>query len=140
MQIGIGTLLVYGVAALIIWLIGSVIFWIAGRIVSGFEAEYREALIVSFIGGIIAVSLYAIFYFTLTITYLIEIYWWVPAVASILITLLAYIPLCMRFFDVGFWGAVVIGLIVIVISVLIIAMVASIVGAIVLLVFPYLFP
>ena len=63
-----------GVAALIIWLIGSVIFWIAGRIVTGFNAEYRDALIVSFIGGIIAVCLYVIFDFTLTIIYLNEIF------------------------------------------------------------------
>ncbi|MFX1562375.1 MAG: hypothetical protein ACFFDP_03610 [Promethearchaeota archaeon] len=138
-QIGIGTLIPYAVAFLLIWLVGSFIFWIAGRIVTGLNAEYREAFIVAFIGALIAATLYGIFYVTLYVTGLQTVYWWAPAVASTLITLFAYVPLCMRFFDVGFWGAIAVGFIVIVISVLIIAMVASILGVVILALFPQLF-
>lgn len=136
----IGFLITLGLIFLFVWLFTSFILYLAGRVVSGENAKFTDALLITLIGNILNVILLAAF--TIFIeplllplgllgTILVLVLPWI-------IVLFVYIWLVMRFFDTGILGAIAIGLIVIVISIII--GVIIIIAAAILLIILGLFP
>jgi hypothetical protein len=114
-------LIILGLSFLVIWLVTSLVLWIAGRVVSGENAKFTDALLITLIGGILNFILLWLFQTfiqpwllplgTLGVILIISIPW--------LIVLIVYIWLIMKFFDTGILGAIAVGLIVIIISIII---------------------
>lgn len=104
------------IALIILWLGLAMAFFIAGRIVSGVNTTFGEALLVAFLGAIINAILHAIFEFAFTYIIilpgpLVPYASIISFVISSLITLIVYLPLFKRFFDVSWGGAFVVGII-----------------------------
>lgn len=98
------------------WFIIAFVFWIAGRIVSGMNATFTDALIVSLVGNIISAILE--FLFDLFVEPLLSTIPFGPLLSLIIpaiIVLFVYVWLIMRFFDTGILGAIAVGLLVIII-------------------------
>ena len=114
-------LIILGLSFLVIWLVTSFILWIAGRLVSGETAKYTEALIITLIGNIINFIL--LYFFQYYIEPFLLPLGLIGAILIIsipwLIVLVVYIWLIMKFFDTEVLGAVAIGLVVVVISIII---------------------
>jgi hypothetical protein len=136
----IGFLITLGLIFLVVWLFTSFILYLAGRVVSGENAKFTDALLITLIGNILNVILltvFTIFVAPLLLplgllgTLLVTILPWI-------IVLFVYIWLVMRFFDTGILGAIAVGLIVIVISIII--GIAMIIVGVILLVLLGLFP
>ena len=114
-------LIILGLSFLVIWLVTSFILWLAGRVVSGENAKYTDALLITLIGNIINFILLYLFQFfveqlllplgLIGAILIISIPW--------LIVLVGYIWLIMKFFDTEILGAVAVGLLVVVISIII---------------------
>jgi hypothetical protein len=114
-------LIILGLSFLVIWLVTSFILWLAGRIIWGETAKYTDALLITLIGNIINfILLYLLQYFIeplllplglIGVILIISIPW--------LIVLIGYIWLIMKFFDTEIIGAIAVGLIVVVISIII---------------------
>ncbi len=112
-------LIILGLSFLVIWLVTSFILWIIGRIVWGKNAQLTDALLITLIGNIINfILLYFIQYFIeplllplglIGVILIISIPW--------LIVLFVYIWLIMKFFDTEILGAIVVGLLIVVISI-----------------------
>lgn len=101
----------FAIGFLIKWIFLTLVFYAAGRIVSGVNAKFTDALLVAFIGSILSAILNIGFeYLIYVVMPTLGGYWWLPAVGSALITLIAYIPLFMHFFDTGLGGALLIGI------------------------------
>jgi hypothetical protein len=104
------------IALIILWLGLAIAFFIAGRIVSGVNTTFGEALLVAFLGAIINTILHAIFEYVFI--YIIVLPAPLAPYASIIgfvissfITLIVYLPLFKRFFDVSWGGALIVGII-----------------------------
>jgi hypothetical protein len=114
-------LIILGLSFLVIWLVTSFILWLVGRIIWGETAKYTDALLITLIGNIINfILLYLLQYFIeplllplglIGVILIISIPW--------LIVLVGYIWLIMKFFDTEILGAIAVGLIVVVISIII---------------------
>jgi len=114
-------LILLGLSFLVIWLVTSFILWLAGRVVSGENAKYTDALLITLIGNIINFILLYLFQFFVESLLLplgligailiISIPW--------LIVLVGYIWLIMKFFDTEILGAIAVGILVVVISIII---------------------
>ena len=103
------------IALIILWIGLAIALFIAGRIVSGVNTTFGEALLVALLGAIINSILHSIFEWAFTFITL-------PAplapyasiisfVISSFITLIVYLPLFKRFFDVSWGGALIVGII-----------------------------
>ncbi|MFX1562373.1 MAG: hypothetical protein ACFFDP_03600 [Promethearchaeota archaeon] len=123
---------------IISWLIISFVFYLAGRAVSGKNTTFTDAMIVSLLGNIVSSVLsvaFLLFVYPALLPFLgalsaLLVLVGVPA----LITLIVYIWLIMKFFDTGFWGAVAVGLLVIIIWIVIyVFLVAFLLGLLLLL-------
>ncbi len=108
------------------WVILTIVFYITGRIVSGVNAKFSDAIIVAFIGSLTSFVLHEVLGYifdfvvpTLGLPYSIQLLDLLELAIAGLITLVVYLPLFMHFFDVGFGGAVAIGILCLVIYVLI---------------------
>ncbi len=114
-------LIILGLSFLVIWLVTCFILWVVGRIVWGKAAQVTDALLITLIGNIINfILLYFFQYFVAP--YLLPL--GLPGVILIisipwLIVLVGYIFLIVKFFDAGILGAIAVGLIVVVISIII---------------------
>ena len=127
-------LIVMAIGFLIGWLISAFIFWLAGRAVSGINTTFTDALIVSLIGTIVTTALDWVFINFIDPMFAAIPYWGIISIiVQIIIVLVVYIPLIMKFFDTSFWGAIAVGLLVIVITVVIGIILGGIILAIVLL-------
>jgi len=114
-------LILLGLSFLVIWLVTSFILWLAGRVVSGENAKYTDALLITLIGNIINFILLYLFQFfveslllplgLIGVILIISIPW--------LIVLVGYIWLIMKFFDTEILGAIAVGILVVVISIII---------------------
>ncbi len=114
-------LIILGLSFLVIWLVTSFILWIVGRIAWGKDTQYTDALLITLIGNIINfILLYFFQYFIeslllplglIGVILIISIPW--------LIVLVGYIWLIMKFFDTEILGAIAVGLLVVVISIII---------------------
>jgi hypothetical protein len=114
-------LIILGLSFLVIWLITSFILWIIGRIGWGKDAQYTDALLITLIGNIINfILLYFFQYFIeplllplglIGVILIISIPW--------LIVLVVYIFLIMKFFETEILGAIAVGLLVVLISIII---------------------
>jgi hypothetical protein len=110
------------IAFFIKWVLLTIVFYITGRIVSGVNAKFTDALIVAFIGSLLSAILHWGFDYIFPILGLpfaastLEL---IAIVGAALITVIVYLPLFMHFFDVGFGGAVAIGILCMVFYVLI---------------------
>lgn len=113
-------LIILGLSFLVIWLVTSFILWIIGRIIWGKDAQYTDALLITLIGNIINfILLYFFQYFIeplllplglIGVILIISIPW--------MIVLVVYIFLIMKFFDTEILGAIAVGLLVVVISII----------------------
>ncbi|MFX1474730.1 MAG: hypothetical protein ACFFCO_04525 [Promethearchaeota archaeon] len=124
----IGFLILLAAVFLVTWLVISLLFFAAGRIVSGINTTFTDAMIVALVGAICYTVLTAIFQYlepSLVLFFTdLGLAWFVPYLGftiSSLITLCVYIPLIMKFFDTGFWGAVAVGLLVIIFQIILAA-------------------
>lgn len=114
-------LIILGLSFLVIWLVTWFILWVVGRIVWGKDAQVTDALLITLIGNIINfILLYFFQYFVAP--YLLPL--GLPGVILIisipwLIVLVGYIFLIVKFFDAGILGAIAVGLLVVVISIII---------------------
>ncbi|MFX0077796.1 MAG: hypothetical protein ACFE8O_01010 [Candidatus Hermodarchaeota archaeon] len=114
-------LIILGLSFLVIWLVTSFVFWIASRIIWGKNAQATDALLITLIGNIINfILLYFVQYFfeqhllplaLIGVIIIISIPW--------LIVLVSYIFLIMKFFDTELLGAIAVGVLVVVISIII---------------------
>ena len=114
-------LIILGLSFLVIWLVTSFILWIIGRIGWGKDAQYTDALLITLIGNIINfILLYFFQYFIeplllplglIGVILIISIPW--------LIVLVVYIFLIMKFFETEILGAIAVGLLVVLISIII---------------------
>ncbi|MFX0079599.1 MAG: hypothetical protein ACFE8O_10215 [Candidatus Hermodarchaeota archaeon] len=125
---------------LIFWIAGSLILWIAGRIVSGPEnAKFTDALWISLLGAILDVALTWVFDnfiapallpFGLIGDILI-------LVIPLIVILIIYIWLIMRFFDTGVLGAFAVGILYIIFIVIIGIIMAILAVTLILLLLPF---
>jgi len=104
------------ISLIILWLGLAIALFIAGRIVSGVNTTFGEALLVALIGAILNSILHAIFdYFVMPLVVLpppFDTYTSIISfILSSVITLIVYLPLFKRFFDVSWGGALVVGII-----------------------------
>lgn len=114
-------LILLGLSFLVIWLVTSFVLWLAGRVVSGENAKFTDALLITLIGNILNFILLYLFQLFIQpfllplgligVILIISIPW--------LIVLVVYIWLIMKFFDTGILGAIAVGLLVVVISIII---------------------
>jgi hypothetical protein len=107
---------------LVKWVLLTIVFYITGRIVSGVNAKFSDAVIVAFVGSVLSAILHWGFDFvfpSLGLPFASSTIELIAIVCSALITVIVYLPLFMHFFDVGFGGAVAIGILCLVIYVLI---------------------
>jgi len=99
---------------LVVWLVNAFIFYAAGRAVSGTKTAFSDALIAAMFGAIVNGALQWAFQWILVpmIPHVpLAPYLGIAAViGAALITLLVYIPLIMKFFNVRFGRAILIGL------------------------------
>ncbi len=140
----IGFLIFIAIVFLVVWLVATLVFYAAGRVVSGINTTFTDAMIVSLLGAICNAVLTAIFNYifaTPTVQGILaaaglSAYAYVLSVAiSSLITICIYIPLIMKFFDTGFWGAVAVGLLVIIFQIVLLATIAILVLPILFIIF-----
>jgi hypothetical protein len=124
----LGFLILVAAILIVVWLVISLVFYAAGRVVSGINTTFTDAMIVALVGAICYAVLTAIFQIMeptlVTMLTGLGMGWFAPYlgfVASSLITLCVYIPLIMKFFDTGFWGAVAVGLLVIIFQIVLAA-------------------
>ncbi|MFX0168881.1 MAG: hypothetical protein ACFE89_05910 [Candidatus Hodarchaeota archaeon] len=128
------------IAIIILWLGLAIAFFIAGRLVSGVNTTFGEALLVALLGAIINSVLQAIFSFVFTMYFPSVPYADILSfVISSFITLIVYLPLFKRFFDVSWGGAIIVGIIAFIFMIImgIISAILIVVAAIVLI--PLLF-
>lgn len=140
----IGLLIFVAIVILVVWLIATLVFFAAGRVVSGINTTFTDAMIVSLLGAIcngVLTFLFNYIFATATVQSILVAtglapYSYVLSVCiSSLITMCVYIPLIMKFFDTGFWGAVAVGLLVIIFQIVLLATLAIIVLPILLIIF-----
>lgn len=125
-------LVAIAISFLIKWILLTLVFYAAGRIVSGVNAKFTDALLVALIGSIVSELLHFGFNYALSVLgiALPELF---AIIASALITLIVYIPLFMHFFDVGFGGALLIGLLCVIFYVIIGVIMVFVLGVLILL-------
>ena len=107
----IAELIFMAIVFLITWLFGSLVLWGAGKIVSGYNAKFTDALLISLLGAIINIGIDWVMD-----TYVIPML--PPGLLSLIlgllvpliIILIVYIVLIMHFFDTGFLGALAVGI------------------------------
>lgn len=107
---------------LVKWVILTIVFYITGRIVAGLNAKFSDAVIVAFVGSLLSAILHAGFEIGLPmlgLPFAHETINLIALIGAALITVIVYLPLFMHFFDVGFGGAVAIGILCLIIYVLI---------------------
>ncbi|MFX1342196.1 MAG: hypothetical protein ACFFAL_05810 [Promethearchaeota archaeon] len=127
---------------IIFWIAGSLILWIAGRIVSGPEnAKFTDALWISLLGAILDVALTWVFdnFVASALLPLGLIGDILILVIPLIIILIIYIWLIMRFFDTGVLGAFAVGILYI-IFIVIIGIIMAILAATLLVLLLLLFP
>lgn len=98
---------------IIFWIAGSLILWIAGRIVSGPEnAKFTDALWISLLGAILDTALTWVFdnFVTPSLPTMGPIVDLIISLLPLIIVLIIYIWLIMRFFDTGVLGAFAVGI------------------------------
>ncbi len=113
-----GTIIIFFVK----WVILTVVFYITGRIIAGINAKFTDAIIVAFVGSLLSAILHWAFEVGLPmlgLPFAPETINLISLVGAALITIIVYLPLFMHFFDVGFGGAMVIGILCLIIYVLI---------------------
>ena len=134
-------IIIMAVFFLIGWIISAFIFWLAGRAVSGINTTFTDALIVALVRNIANTILQWVFTNIIDPMFIsIPMWWIISLIIQIIIVLIVYIPLIMKFFDTSFWGAIAVGLLVIIITVVIgIVIGAILIGVLILLLAP-LFP
>lgn len=114
-------LIILGLSFLVIWLVTSFILWIIGRIVWGKNAQLTDALLITLLGNIINFIL--LYFFQYFIEPLLLPFGLVGVILIIsipwVIVLVVYIWLIMKFFDTEILGAIAVGLLVVVISIII---------------------
>ena len=141
----IGFLIFLAIILLVVWLVITIVFYAAGRVVSGINTTFTDAMIVSLLGAICNTVLTAIFEYVfampsvvaaLAATPLGPYLGYLGIIISALITICIYIPLIMKFFDTGFWGAVAVGLLVIIFQIIVVATIFFFVIPILLVMFP----
>ncbi len=126
-------LIILVIGFLISWILGSLILWGAGKVVSGYNAKFTDALLISLLGALINYGVswvFGLFGFTDLIFGLI-----IPLV----IVLIVYIVLIMHFFDTGFLGALAVGILYL-IFMIIIGIVLVIIGVVLLVILLAFFP
>jgi hypothetical protein len=114
-------LIVVAIMALImLWITIALVFFIAGRIVSGMNTTFRDALVVAFVGALVTTILQTLLDWVFT-TFGPFTPWdtLLSFALAGFITLIVYIPLIMKFFDVGIGGAILVGLLAIVFTIII---------------------
>jgi hypothetical protein len=125
---------------LIFWIAGSFVLWIAGRIVSGPEnAKFTDALWISLLGAILNVALTWVMdnFVTpllLPLGFLGEI---LALVLPLIIILIIYIWLIMRFFDTGVLGAFAVGILYVIFIIIIGFIMAFLAVMLILLLLPF---
>lgn len=110
------------IALVILWLSTAFVFWIAGRIVSGMNTTFKDALIVAFVGALVNTVLQSVFEWLWSFIPLGPLSPYETLITfglTAFITLLVYIPLIMKFFDVGLGGAILVGILVIIFGIII---------------------
>ncbi len=114
-------LIVIAIMALImLWITLALVFFIAGRIVSGMNTTFKDALIVAFLGALVTTILQNALDYVFTTFGPFTPYDSILSFAIAgLITLIVWIPLIMKFFDVGLGGAILVGLLAIVFTIII---------------------
>ncbi len=114
-------LIVIAIMALImLWITLALVFFIAGRIVSGMNTTFKDALIVAFLGALVTTILQnALDYVFATFGPFTPYDSILSFAIAGLITLIVWIPLIMKFFDVGLGGAILVGLLAIVFTIII---------------------
>ncbi len=141
----IGFLIFLAIILLVVWLAITLLFFMAGRVVSGINTTFTDAMIVSLLGAICNTVLTAIFQYifamptvqaALLATPVGPYLGYLGIIISALITLCIYIPLIMKFFDTGFWGAVAVGLLVIIFQIILVATIFFFVIPILIILFP----
>ncbi|MFX1318482.1 MAG: hypothetical protein ACFE9D_10975 [Promethearchaeota archaeon] len=128
-------LIVEGIIFLILWLFGSLILWLAGKVVSGYNAKFTDALIISLLGTIIS-RVFNWVMVTFVSSYLLSL-GLIGAILVILIpliiVLIVYIVLIMHFFDTGFLGALAVGILYVIFMVIILIILGIFIGVLILL-------
>jgi hypothetical protein len=107
----------------LVWLLNAVIFYVVGRTYSRTSTTLTDALIVAFFGAIVNGALQWAFRWILLpmippvlLTAYAGI---VSVVGAALLTLIVYVPLIMKFFDMPFGRALLVGLSAILLNILI---------------------
>lgn len=99
---------------LVVWLVNAFIFYAAGRAVSGTSTAFSDALIVALFGAIVNGALQWAFQWILVPMIphvpLAPYLGGAAVIGAALITLIVYIPLIMKFFDIRFGRTILIGL------------------------------
>jgi hypothetical protein len=99
---------------LVVWLVNAFIFYAAGRSLSGTTTAFTDALIVAFLGAIINGALQWAFQWILVPLIppgLLAAYAGIlVVVGAALFILIVYVPLIMKFFDMRFSRALLVGL------------------------------
>ncbi len=121
---------------LIIWIFGSLVLWLAGRVVSGGNAKFTDALIISLLGAIINTAL--TFALDLWVLPLLPPGWeLLGLVLPLIIILIVYIWLIMRFFDTGVAGALAVGILYIIFMIIILIILGFIAVMLLFLLLPF---
>jgi hypothetical protein len=138
----IGLIIFLAIVFVVIWLVITLVFFAAGRVVSGINTTFTDAMIVALLGAICSTVLNAIFLILeptiasfLTGLGLGAYAPYIGIVISALITICVYIPLIMKYFDTGFWGAVAVGLLVIIFQIILVATIYFIAWGVLLILF-----
>ncbi len=121
------------ISFLIIWLLGSLILWLAGKVVSGYNAKFTDALLISLLGAIINYGVGWVFGFFGFTDFIFGF------VVPLIIVLVVYIVLIMHFFDTGFLGALAVGILYF-IFIIIIGIVLAVIGIVLLFILLAIFP
>ena len=141
----IGFLIFLAIILLVVWLVITLVFFMAGRVVSGINTTFTDAMIVSLLGAICNTVLTAIFEYVFAMPAVLAVLLATPVgpyvsylgiIISALITICIYVPLIMKFFDTGFWGAVAVGLLVIIFQIILVATIFFFVIPILIILFP----
>jgi hypothetical protein len=135
----IAELIFLAITFLIFWLLGSLILWGAGKVVSGYNAKFTDALLISLLGAIINMGLTWVmesFVIPMLPPGLIGLI--LATVVPLIIVLIVYIVLIMHFFDTGFLGALAVGILYF-IFIFIIGLVLVMVGVVLLVILVAIF-
>lgn len=133
-------LIIGGIILLIIWLITSFVLYLAGRVISGANAKFTDALLITLIGNILNFIISMLFtFFVDPILVTLPFGGLLSLIIPWIIVLIIYIWLIMKFFDTGVLGAIGVGLLVIIISI-IIAFILGIFLAVLLLFLFFIWP